>query len=89
MVLNVVTFPVDLTKQMLNKSVKERNVFHDLFDNKGCWKSILIKNLHHCAAWSIFTVLSRLMNLHKSLQTLPNFTALKTTHSVVILFPML
>lgn len=87
MVVNVVTFPVDLTKQMLNKS--ERNIFHDLFDNKGCWKSILIKNLHHCAAWSIFTVLSRLMNLHKSLQTLPNFTALKTTHSVVILFPML
>lgn len=89
MVLNGVTFPVDLTKQMLNKSVKACNIFHDLFDSKGCWKSILIKNLHRCAAWSILTVLFRLLNSHKSLQTLPKFTALKTTHRVVILFPMI
>lgn len=72
---------------MLNRRVKERNVFRDLFD-KGLWKFILIKNLHHCAAWSILPVLSKLLNSHKSLQTLPKLTALKTTHRIVILFPM-
>lgn len=74
---------------MLNKSIKECNVFCDPFDNKGFWKSILIKNFHHSAAWSIFPVLSKPLNSHKSLQTLTKLTALKTTHRIVILFSML
>lgn len=47
MVLNVVTLPVDSTKQMLIRSGKGCNPFRDLFDSKGFWKSILIKNLYH------------------------------------------
>lgn len=95
MVLNVVIFLVYSTKQILNRSsltslsVKECNVFRDLFDSKGFWKSSLIKNLHHCVAWSILPVLSKLLKSHKSLQTLPKLTALKTTHRIVILFPTL
>jgi len=91
MVLNGVTVPVDSTKQMLLTSGKGCNLFRDLFDSKGFWKSTLIKNLyyHITVKHRKFTVLSRLLNLHKSLHTLPKATVSKATYRVVILFPTL